>query len=289
MIFVFFQVYGEEIEYADDILGGGGPPGPPPMSITRRSSKKVKSASGDSSSTSPERNRRDDIAIDIEIERGGSGAGLSCGSTGGLESYQDNANHHQAVNALSNMQQIHQIRDQRMERHQLSQDHWQHKSHSPISTAHASVIGAGVQPVNRIYSTGRYGLKETTKNADFRAKKNVTPSPILKYLKIKVSVVSQIELVSRSYKAINVQVIHRKFIALRLTNRVICNQDIIYVIVGWKFVPCSVIDIKQKRLYFERRSLHRHSSCGLGTTKVRINFFRPLIINNNDICHMYSK
>ena len=157
----------------------------------------MKSASGDSSSTSPERNRRDDIAIDIELERGGSGAGLSCGSTGGLgglDGFQENANNQQAVTTISNIQQIQQItvRDQRMERHQVSQDHWHHKSYSPISTAHASVVGGGVQgaAANRAYtSTGRYRMNEANKNVDVRSKKNLPPSPLLKYLKVRVSII----------------------------------------------------------------------------------------------------
>ena len=191
-MFLFFQIYGEEVEYADDLLGGGGPPGPPPMGTVRRPSKKIKSASGDSSSTSPERNRRDDIAIDIEVERGGSGAGLSCGSTGGLggiEGYPETGNNQQASNAISNMPQMYQIsvRDHRMERHQISQDHWHHKSSSPVSTAHASVVGGGAQAVNKIYTgAGRYRFNEVPKNVDSRPKKNVAPSPILKYLKVKV-------------------------------------------------------------------------------------------------------
>lgn len=170
-------------------MGGGTQPGPPPMGVTRRSSKKMKSASGDSSSTSPERNRRDDIAIDIELERGGSGAGLSCGSTGGLggiEGCQEGATNQQAANAMSN---IHQISvNQRMERHQTSQDHWHHKSYSPASTTHASVIGGGGgQLVGRGYSSGaRYRLNEQQKSFEPRARKNTTPNPILKYLKVKV-------------------------------------------------------------------------------------------------------
>lgn len=160
------------------------------MGVVRRSSKKMKSASGDSSSTSPERNRRDDIAIDIELERGGSGAGLSCGSTGGLgglDAYQDGATNQQAANTISN---IHQMSvGQRMDRHQTSQDHWHHKSYSPASTTHASVIGGGgtTQVVTRGYSGGgRYRLNDTQKNFESRARKNLPPNPILKYLKVKV-------------------------------------------------------------------------------------------------------
>ena len=188
---IIFQIYGEEIEYADDILGGGGQPGPPPMGVGRRSSKKMKSASGDSSSTSPERNRRDDIAIDIELERGGSGAGLSCGSTGGLgglDGYQDGGTNQQAVSTISNIHQI--SASQRMDRHQASQDHWHHKSYSPASTTHASVIGGGgtTQVVTRGYSGGgRYRLNETQKNFESRTRKNDPPNPILKYLKVKVT------------------------------------------------------------------------------------------------------
>ena len=131
------------------------------MGVVRRSSKKMKSASGDSSSTSPERNRRDDIAIDIELERGGSGAGLSCGSTGGLgglDGYQDGGTNQQAASTISN---IHQISvSQRMDRHQTSQDQWHHKSYSPASTTHASVIGGGgtTQVVARGYSGGLFFL-----------------------------------------------------------------------------------------------------------------------------------
>ena len=51
----FPQIYGEEIEYAEDIFSA--PPG-----VTRRVSKKGHK-SGDSSSTSPERNRKDDITV----------------------------------------------------------------------------------------------------------------------------------------------------------------------------------------------------------------------------------
>ena len=158
------------------------------MGVVRRSSKKMKSASGDSSSTSPERNRRDDIAIDIELERGGSGAGLSCGSTGGLgglDGYQDSATNQQAASTISN---IHQISvGQRMERHQTSQDHWHHKSYSPASTTHASVVGGGAQVASRGYSSGnRYRLNEAQKNFEPRTRKNISPNPILKYLKIKV-------------------------------------------------------------------------------------------------------
>ena len=173
-------------------MGGGGPPGPPPMGVIRRPSKKIKSASGDSSSTSPERNRKEDIAIDIELERGGSGAGLSCGSTGGfggVDGYQEASNNQQAFNAIPNIQQFHQIsvRDPRMERHQISQDHWHHKSYSPVSTAHASVVGGNAQAVNKMYTgAGRYRFNETSKNVDSRSKKSTAPSPILKYLKIKV-------------------------------------------------------------------------------------------------------
>ena len=149
----------------------------------------MKSASGDSSSTSPDRNRRDDIAIDIELERGGSGAGLSCGSAGGLGGLDNSEFNQQAVNAISNIQQIQQsaARDQRMERHQVSQDHWHHKSYSPMSTAHASVQGAAA---NRVYnSAGRYRLNEAPKNTDVRSKKNLPPSPLLKYLKVRVSAI----------------------------------------------------------------------------------------------------
>jgi hypothetical protein len=155
------------------------------MGTVRRPSKKVKSASGDSSSTSPERNRRDDIAIDIEIERGGSGAGLSCGSTGGLGGTDG------TDNAISNVPQMYQIsvRDHRAERHQISQDHWHHKSSSPVSTAHASLVGGGAQAVNKIYAgAGRYRFNEVPKSVDSRPKKNVAPSPILKYLKVKVGI-----------------------------------------------------------------------------------------------------
>lgn len=148
----------------------------------------MKSASGDSSSTSPERNRRDDIAIDIELERGGSGAGLSCGSTGGLgglDGYQDSATNQQAASTISN---IHQISvSQRMERHQTSQDHWHHKSYSPASTTHASVVGGGTHLVSRGYSSGnRYRLNEAQKNFEPRPRKNISSNPILKYLKVKV-------------------------------------------------------------------------------------------------------
>lgn len=54
------QIYGEEIEYAEDIFSSAGPGG---GGVTRRSSKKGKLGAnhGDSSSTSPERNRKDDL------------------------------------------------------------------------------------------------------------------------------------------------------------------------------------------------------------------------------------
>ena len=189
----FFQIYGEEVEYADDVFGGG-PPGPPPMGVIRRSSKKMKSTSGDSSSTSPERNRRDDVAIDVEVERGGSGAGLSCGSTGALGgNYEDNTNFQQSANTVSNIQQMHQInmKEQRMERQPLSQDHWHHKTHSPVSTTHASVIGTGLHASGRVYSGGRYRISEAPKFANSRTHKTEPPSPILKYLKVKVSNVKE--------------------------------------------------------------------------------------------------
>ena len=119
---IFIQIYGEEVEYADDVFGGG-PPGPPPMGVIRRSSKKMKSTSGDSSSTSPERNRRDDVAIDVEVERGGSGAGLSCGSTGALGgNYEDNTNFQQSANTVSNIQQMHQINMKEQRRESVSCD-----------------------------------------------------------------------------------------------------------------------------------------------------------------------
>ena len=54
MVLLFLQLYGEEIEYAEDIFST--PPG-----VGRRVSKKGKS--GDSSSTSPERNRKDDVTV----------------------------------------------------------------------------------------------------------------------------------------------------------------------------------------------------------------------------------
>ena len=56
MVLLFLQLYGEEIEYAEDIFST--PPG-----VGRRVSKKGKS--GDSSSTSPERNRKDDVTVCI--------------------------------------------------------------------------------------------------------------------------------------------------------------------------------------------------------------------------------
>ena len=171
----------------------------------------MKSASGDSSSTSPERTKRDDTVFDVELERGGSGAGLSCGSAGGLGGLdgvpggglQDTANSQQAVNTITSIQQLQQYqqivaRDQRIEsgvggRHQISQDHWHHhKSYSPMSTAHASVVGgtAGAMATNAAYGVGvGYRLSDANRNAELRAKKNTPPSPLLKYLKIRVRLI----------------------------------------------------------------------------------------------------
>lgn len=63
-----FQIYGEEIEYAEDIFSSGesrhgGAGASSGGCVTRQSSKKGKAGTnyGDSSSTSPERNRKDDI------------------------------------------------------------------------------------------------------------------------------------------------------------------------------------------------------------------------------------
>ena len=94
-----------------------------------------------------------------------------------------------AAAAASTISNIHQISvNQRMERHQTSQDHWHHKSYSPASTTHASVIGGGGgQLVGRGYSSGaRYRLNEQQKSFEPRETKNTTPNPILKYLKVKV-------------------------------------------------------------------------------------------------------
>ena len=188
----------------------------------------MKSESGDSSSTSPERNRRADIAFDVEVERGGSGAGLSCGSVGGLDhmqsiALQDGANCQQGANTIANiqqLQQLHQVREQQRDRekvhyvtsgdggfgvgigrHQISQDHWHHKSYSPMSTAHASVIG-GTRGMGAFYNVngGHRFADPHESSTNRRPRNNAPPSPMLKYLKIRVILMHQTNTIEISIK-----------------------------------------------------------------------------------------
>lgn len=173
------QVYGEEIEYADDLFGDSGPPPPAPV---RRLSKKVKSASGDSSSTSPERNRRDDL----DPERGGGGSGAGGAPSIGGPSGSSNPN---GVTSLQSQQgqrekELQQIQGissapQADLRVQGGQDHWHHKAASTVfgRPYYGSDLAKG--PMAMKLGSKRFGRAGPLHHP--------TPNPLLKYLKVKVS------------------------------------------------------------------------------------------------------
>ena len=150
-----------------------------------------------------------------------------------------------------------------MERQPLSQDHWHHKTHSPVSTTHASVIGTGLQASGRVYSGGRYRISEAPKFANSRTHKTEPPSPILKYLKVKVSNVKECE-----YCVTVASELNRRMMMMSsycVNHMLLC---VYWISIGRQFVSCSAIHTEQKCVHFEWRGLHWYPSSGVGAFKV---------------------